>query len=159
MIGLEVNDMVQATDIRCSSPGCAQLKNCSACLTTWLAFSEDMHRRNRQLKDFLFNNLYRHYRVVRMALRQSRLSPGFSKPSIRAYYPAQARPANHPERGLERTLCDHIAGMTDRYAIEEYKKLYDRKPAVNSPYSKHSNHRHREEQETFYFLCASVSLW
>jgi dGTPase len=30
-----------------------------------------------------------------------------------------------PERGLERTICDYIAGMTDRYATEEYQKLFD----------------------------------
>jgi dGTPase len=29
------------------------------------------------------------------------------------------------ERGLERTICDFIAGMTDRYAIQIYKKLFD----------------------------------
>jgi dGTPase len=29
------------------------------------------------------------------------------------------------KRGLERTICDYIAGMTDRYAIEEHKKLFD----------------------------------
>jgi dGTPase len=30
-----------------------------------------------------------------------------------------------PVRGLERTICDHIAGMTDRYAIEEHQRLFD----------------------------------
>ena len=30
-----------------------------------------------------------------------------------------------PERGLERTVCDYIAGMTDRFAIEEHTKLFD----------------------------------
>jgi dGTPase len=30
-----------------------------------------------------------------------------------------------PTRGLERTICDYIAGMTDRYAIEEYERLND----------------------------------
>jgi dGTPase len=29
------------------------------------------------------------------------------------------------QRGLERTICDYIAGMTDRYAIEEHSKLFD----------------------------------
>jgi dGTPase len=29
------------------------------------------------------------------------------------------------ERGLERTICDYIAGMTDRYAVEEHQKLFD----------------------------------
>jgi dGTPase len=32
-----------------------------------------------------------------------------------------------PEQGLERTICDYIAGMTDRFAIEEYQKLFDPK--------------------------------
>jgi dGTPase len=30
-----------------------------------------------------------------------------------------------PARGLERTICDYIAGMTDRYAIDEHERLYD----------------------------------
>ena len=38
-----------------------------------IGFSEDMHRRNRQLKDFLYTNLYRHYRVVRMAVKAERI--------------------------------------------------------------------------------------
>ncbi len=91
-----------------------------------VSFSEDMHRRNRQLKDFLYHNLYRHYRVVRMAVKAEQIITAL----FQAY---QAEPAILPPhvqtwmdtRGLERTICDYIAGMTDRYAIEEHQKLFD----------------------------------
>ena len=33
--------------------------------------------------------------------------------------------SNIAKRGLESTICDYIAGMTDRYAIEEYQRLFD----------------------------------
>src|SRR3989304_4807455 len=38
-----------------------------------IGYSEDMHRRNRELKDFLYANLYRHHRVVRMAVKAERI--------------------------------------------------------------------------------------
>jgi len=85
-----------------------------------------MYRRNRELKDFLFNNLYRHYRVVRMSAKAEKIitelfgiyqkTPTTLPASIQELV---------PERGLERTICDYIAGMTDRFAIDEYKRLFD----------------------------------
>ena len=89
-------------------------------------YSEDMHRRNRQLKDFLYNKLYRHFRVVRMARKAEKTIGDL-------FVAYQADPTMLPghiqimmdEYGLERTVCDYIAGMTDRFAIEEYKKLFD----------------------------------
>jgi len=85
-----------------------------------------MYRRNRELKDFLFSNLYRHYRVVRMAAKSEIIV-------TELFNIYQANPKTLPtevqefipERGLERTICDYIAGMTDRFAIEEYKRLFD----------------------------------
>jgi len=89
-------------------------------------YSEDMHRRNRELKDFLYNKLYRHYRVVRMAVKAERIITEI----FNAYCKEPAMlPYDYQEiiekRGLARTTCDYIAGMTDRYAIEEYQKLFD----------------------------------
>jgi dGTPase len=91
-----------------------------------IGYSEDIQRRNRELKDFLYKNLYRHFRVVRMQVKAERtISDLFN-----AY---RSEPLMLPEsaqkfiesRGLERTICDYIAGMTDRYAIEEYQKLFN----------------------------------
>ena len=91
-----------------------------------VSFSEEMRRRNRELKDFLFKNLYRHFRVVRMAVKAERIITELfnsykAEPTILPYHVQ----AIIPERGLERTICDYLAGMTDRYAIDEYQKLFD----------------------------------
>lgn len=126
MIGLEVNDMVTATDVRLQQSGVRSVEELQRLPYNVVGFSEDMYRRNRQLKDFLFNNLYRHYRVMRMAVKAERIITGI----FEAYRAEPAILPKHvreimPERSLERTICDHIAGMTDRYAVEEYQKLYD----------------------------------
>ena len=91
-----------------------------------IGFSEDLHRRNRELKDFLYRNLYRHPRVVRMQVKAERLI----RDLFHAYCQEPAILPTHIQakveaRGLERTICDHIAGMTDRYAVEEHSKLFD----------------------------------
>jgi dGTPase len=126
LIGLEVNDLLQSTDTRLQQSGVRSVEELQRLSYNVIGNSEDMHRRNRQLKDFLFNNLYRHYRVVRMAVKAERIITGLFE-----YY--HAEPTTLPkhvqqvikEFGLERTICDYIAGMTDRFAIEEYQKLFD----------------------------------
>ena len=126
MIGLEVDDMVHASDTRLQQSGVRSVDELQRLPYNVVGFSEETYRRNRQLKDFLFNNLYRHYRVMRMAVKADRIITGI----FEAYHSEPAILPSHvqeiiPERGLERTICDHIAGMTDRYAVEEYQKLYD----------------------------------
>ena len=88
--------------------------------------SEMMVAMNRELKDFLYHNMYRHYRVVRMSAKAdmilSRLFDAFlSNPKL---MPSHIQ-ATIDEKGLEVAICDYIAGMTDRYAIEQYQKLFD----------------------------------
>jgi dGTPase len=91
-----------------------------------VCLSEDLYRRNRQLKDFLFKNLYHHYRVKRMAMKAERIINDL----FSAYQKDSTILPSHiqnwiDERGLERTICDYISGMTDRFAIQEHKKLFD----------------------------------
>jgi dGTPase len=85
-----------------------------------------MRRRSRQLKDFLYANLYRHPRVVRMQDKSERAI----EEMFHAYRAEPDMLPRHIQKqidqiGLERTICDYIAGMTDRFAIEEYMKLFD----------------------------------
>lgn len=126
LIGMEVTDLVHATDLRLRESNIKSVEELQRLPYPVVGFSEDMHRRNRQLKDFLFTRLYRHHRVVRMAVKAENL--------IRNLFQAYAaEPTMLPvhvqamidEYGLERTICDYIAGMTDRYAIEEFEKLFD----------------------------------
>ena len=88
--------------------------------------SESCLIQNRELKDFLFTNMYRHYRVVRMSSKANmvitRLFEAFHKePSL---LPKHIQNTIE-EYGTDITICDYIAGMTDRYAIEQYKKLFE----------------------------------
>jgi dGTPase len=91
-----------------------------------VGFSEDMHRRNRELKDFLFKNLYNHYRVVRMAVKADRIIENLFTAYVQE---PTILPDSYQElideNGLEETVCDYIAGMTDRFAIDEHEKIFD----------------------------------
>ena len=91
-----------------------------------IGYSEEMQRRNRELKDFLYKNLYRHYRVARMQVKAERLiSDIFNLYCLEPTMLPTTTQANIDKRGLERTICDYIAGMTDRYAIEEHQRLFN----------------------------------
>jgi dGTPase len=126
LIGMEVSDLVHTTAQRLRESNVKSVEELQRLPYNVISFSEDMIRRNRQLKDFLYNNLYRHHRVVRMAVKAERIIGDL----FRGY---QSDPEMLPEhvqgllneRGLERTICDYIAGMTDRYAVEEHQKLFD----------------------------------
>ncbi len=126
LINFEVTDLIQSTDRYLRRSNVKTALDVQKLPFNVAGFSEDMYRRNRELKDFLFANLYRHYRVVRMAAK----SESIVTELFNIY---QANPKTLPtevqesitERGLERTICDYIAGMTDRFAIDEYKRLFD----------------------------------
>ncbi len=125
LIGMEVNDIVQNTDQRLRESLVRSVDELQRLPYNVVTFSDDMRRRNRELKDFLYTRLYRHYRVMRMAVKAERIITDL----FTAFH---AEPAMLPpqfqelfnERGLERTICDYLAGMTDRFAVEEHLKLF-----------------------------------
>ena len=126
LIGMEVSDLVHTTHSRLRDSNVRSVEELQRLPYNVIAFSEDMHRRNRQLKDFLYAKLYRHYRVVRMQVKAERIITNLfnaylSEPSILPTHVQE----QVEQFGLERTICDYIAGMTDRFAIEEHQKLND----------------------------------
>jgi dGTPase len=126
LIDLEVTDLIHTTDQQLRQSGVRSVLELQKLPYNVVCFSEEMSQRNRQLKDFLYTNLYRHHRVVRMAVKAERIISDL----FRAYLHEPAILPVHvqelaEERGLERNICDYIAGMTDRFAVEEYQKLFD----------------------------------
>ncbi len=126
LIGLEIGDLIHTTSQRLRESGVRSVEELQKLPYNVIGFSEDLHRRNRQLKDFLYSHLYRHYRVVRMAVKAERIVQDL----YQAYLGEPAILPDHVqgwigERGLERTICDYIAGMTDRFASDEHIKLFD----------------------------------
>ena len=126
LIGLEVTDLIQTTAQKLQESAVRSVDELQQLPYNVVGVSEDLRRRNRQLKDFLYKNMYRHWRVVRMAVKAERIITSL----FDAYRAEPTILPRHiqmiiPEFGLERTICDYIAGMTDRFAIEEHQKLFD----------------------------------
>ncbi|MCM8815860.1 MAG: deoxyguanosinetriphosphate triphosphohydrolase, partial [Candidatus Omnitrophica bacterium] len=91
-----------------------------------IKFSKELHAQYNELKKTLLEKMYNHYRVIRMAEKASRII----KDLFNAYYkeprqipPQSCRRINREP--IEQIICDYIAGMTDRFAQEEHKKLFD----------------------------------
>ncbi len=103
-----------------------------------MALSQAMASQQRELKDFLFARLYRHWRVVRMFKKAQRtlrrLFEAFEEdhrqlPAETLARLLEAQPDARPGGPLSpqayRVICDYLAGMTDRYALQEHQRLYD----------------------------------
>jgi dGTPase len=126
LIGMEINDVLETANKTLLENNVRSVEQVQKLPFNVVVFSEDMIRRNRKLKDFLYSNLYRNYRVQRMAVKADRiLSELFAlyldEPAILPKHVL----LNVDDKEIKRVICDYIAGMTDRYAIDEYKKLFD----------------------------------
>jgi dGTPase len=92
-----------------------------------VSLSPELEIKRAELKAFLMGNLYRHYRVMRMAVKAQRVMADL----FHAYMdePSQLPPhiVARWEAGEERArvVADYIAGMTDRFALDEHRKLFD----------------------------------
>jgi dGTPase len=94
-----------------------------------VSFSPPMAEANRAIKAFLFTSMYRHWRVNRMAAKARRVTAALASLLLEdpALMPDEwgeraGRPGS--QRAAE-TVRDYIAGMTDRYARDEYRRLTD----------------------------------
>jgi dGTPase len=126
LVGIMVTDMIEATDKRLQESRAKSALDLQRLKHNVIGYSEEMQRRNRELKDFLYKKLYRHYRVARMQVKAERLiSDIFNAYRVDPLMLPNTTQTNIDKRGLERTICDYIAGMTDRYAIDEYQRLFN----------------------------------
>ena len=98
-----------------------------------ISFSPDMLEMHLELKRFLRENLYRHYRVHRMSHKAGNVITELFEAmmnDLRLMPPEYRKKAHENEEksgknGRARIVSDYIAGMTDRYAIKEYKRIFD----------------------------------
>ena len=94
-----------------------------------VAFSEPMEAANRAIKEFLHARMYRHWRVNRMTSKARRLTGALYRlllddPSMLPDdWRARAGEAGTPRAAV--TVADYVAGMTDRYAMDEHRRLTD----------------------------------
>jgi len=121
-----VRELIAASEAGLLAARVASVADVRAAGRRLVAYGPETAARVRELKEFLLRNMYRHYRVVRMGDKAGRLL----RELFDAYVgePRQLPPhfQEQIERdGVHRVVCDYIAGMTDRFAVDEYQKLFD----------------------------------
>lgn len=128
MVGIEVSDTLQATAKRLEEEEVHSLEALRNLPGNVAGYSAELVAENAKLKRFLFKSFYRHYRVVRMATKAERILSALFEAFVNE--PEQLPPETQQrveksDEGIHRVVCDYIAGMTDRYAILEYERLFD----------------------------------
>jgi dGTPase len=123
MIDTLVTDLIRASaaNIRARAPKNAEDVRRAPAL---IAFSARIQSEQLELKRFLRTNLYQHYRVARMSSKARRIVTGLFDAFIDE---PRLLPPDFQERAAAdkpRAIADYIAGMTDRYAIVEYRRLF-----------------------------------
>lgn len=126
LIGLEVSALLESTQQRIAAADLKSVEALQMLDHNVVGFSDEYVTMNQQLKSFLFANMYQHYRVVRMQTKAERFieelfNAYVEKPEI---LPKKVQ-ARAQTREFYRTICDYLAGMTDRFALKEYSKLFD----------------------------------
>lgn len=125
IINEQVSDVIENTELGLKEKGVKDAFTVRRCGKKLVSFSEKMSAKRGPLRQFLIDKLYRHYRVIRMSDKAMR----FIKSIFDIYI---NKPEQLPEsmaarlKGEDkfRVICDYIAGMTDRYALDEYKKFF-----------------------------------
>lgn len=133
MINQQVVDLVQTSQARLAAAQPADINAVRAQPQPLIGFSDAMQAQNLELKQFLRKNLYQHYRVRRMTSKAARVIDGLFGAFIndpRLLPPESLRNVeileqSQGEMGRARAVADYIAGMTDRYAIKEYDRLFN----------------------------------
>jgi dGTPase len=89
-----------------------------------VGFSEEMTAKNLALKQFLRKNLYHHYKVNRMSAKAERIIKELFAAFLAEISLMPPEYQNYAEEDKARAVADYIAGMTDRFAIREHRRLF-----------------------------------
>jgi dGTPase len=129
LIGARIRDMVEETQRRAARAKPQRAEDVRAMDHAIVAFSDEMRAHETALRRFLMTKMYRHYKVARMRSQARRVINELFHVFVREpetlpdKWRARTQGANAPETA--RVVCDYIAGMTDAYAVEEHRRLFD----------------------------------
>ncbi len=129
LIGARIKDLVDETARRAAKAKPKSAADVRAMDHAIVGFSDEMASHEAELRRFLMSRMYRHYKVARMRSQAKRLVKDLFDLFLREpetlpdKWRDRTRGAGDPETA--RVVCDYIAGMTDAYAVEEHRKLFD----------------------------------
>ncbi len=126
VIDLLISDLIASTRRRIQDAGIETLEDVRSAASQLVGLSPAVHAGNRQLKRFLNEKLYRHHRLERMRDKYRRILIAlFTRYRENPLLLPESQRRKLSEEGTARLIADYIAGMTDRYALDEYRRLYD----------------------------------
>jgi dGTPase len=127
IIDVLVTDLIVALEENLASHGIETLADVRQHGKPLVGLRPELDDKRLELKRFLMDNMYRHFRVMRMAVKAKKVMSEL----FHAYMsePAQLEPhilaRQRQGETLPRIIADYIAGMTDRFALQEHQKLFD----------------------------------
>ena len=127
LIGYMVADVLTETRLRLEEEDPKSADDIRGLKRPICDFSEGFREKESPLRAFLFENMYRHYKVNRMMSQATRVVKELFELFLSdpALLPTELRlHCDGPRTATTaRVVCDHIAGMTDSFAISEHRKL------------------------------------
>lgn len=133
IISTLIGDLTETSLAALQASGVAHIEQVRQQPAPLIGYSEIVGEENRVLKQFLMDNLYSHHRVYRVMVKAKRVVQELFEAlfaDIRLLPPefcaqAQGAEATEGSAGRARVVADYVAGMTDRFALDEHERLYD----------------------------------
>jgi dGTPase len=133
MINFVVTDLIQTTQSRLDDVRPGSIEDVRHRAKPLVSLSDDTRKAHDELKGFLRERVYRHYKVLRMTAKARRV---LTELFLAFFEDAHLMPTEHLDAairgenengapGRARAVADYVAGMTDRYAILEHRRLFD----------------------------------
>lgn len=130
MINIYVNDLTNETKKNIMNYNIDSVDKARKFKKNIVSFSPEFEKQKKQVSKFLYKNLYMHPHVIRMSDKCTRFlkdlfNSYLKKPQLMPKIRLKYIQAKSTKKHKYEVICDYIAGMTDRFALEEYKKLFD----------------------------------
>jgi dGTPase len=127
IIDVQVRDVIATSAAAIAQAGIRSADEARRQPAPLVSYSEGLQQANRELRRFLYKNVYYHPRVAEVNQRACEMLRSVFEAYVLAPDLLGAAAAKRIEsEGLHRTICDYVAGMTDRYLLEEHARLKGR---------------------------------
>lgn len=129
LIDTQVKDLLEASSENLEKKNFKSSSEVKKCSEPQIGFSKDMSQQRNELQNVLSDKLYHHFRVERMTEKAKRIIDDLFKVYIKKPtqlpYAVYQRGKKYKNEEVYEVICNHIAGMTDRFALDEHKKLFN----------------------------------
>ena len=129
LIDMQVKDLLTTSDQKIKEAHFQSSADVKRCKKTMIGFSPKMETERNRLQEMLNTKLYHHYRVERMTAKARRiiydLFNVYKEKPTQLPYSIYERNKKYKKSVEYEIICNYIAGMTDRFALDEHKKLFN----------------------------------